>query len=150
MAKPGVVLKRPVGSNGPFGEHAALPTELGERDKPAKSAAKPKGGKPKKASPHPVDKAAERKAALAFEREQTRRDREREKEEAARRKELERRQEAVDKAQAALDGAERAHAKASAEIQAEAEAIEKRSQAEKARWEKERERLKVSLRRARD
>ena len=25
MAKPGVVLKRPVGSEGPFGEHAELP-----------------------------------------------------------------------------------------------------------------------------
>lgn len=29
MAKPGVVLNRPVGSDGPFGEHAALPTGLG-------------------------------------------------------------------------------------------------------------------------
>ena len=26
MAKPGVVLRRPVGSDGPFGEHAELPT----------------------------------------------------------------------------------------------------------------------------
>src|ERR1700684_3795675 len=33
MAKPGVVLKRPVGSDGPFGEHAELPKTLdqGER-----------------------------------------------------------------------------------------------------------------------
>jgi hypothetical protein len=29
MAKPGVVLKRPVGSNGPFEEHAELPDESG-------------------------------------------------------------------------------------------------------------------------
>jgi hypothetical protein len=29
MAKPGVVLKRPVGADGPFGEHANLPTALG-------------------------------------------------------------------------------------------------------------------------
>jgi hypothetical protein len=28
MAAPGVVLKRPVGSNGPFKEHAELPTNL--------------------------------------------------------------------------------------------------------------------------
>lgn len=27
MAKPGVVLKRPVGSKGPFSEHPGLPTE---------------------------------------------------------------------------------------------------------------------------
>ena len=29
MKKPGVVIKRPVGSDGPFGEHAALPKNLG-------------------------------------------------------------------------------------------------------------------------
>jgi hypothetical protein len=29
MAKPGVVLRRPVGSAGSFGEHAELPTDLG-------------------------------------------------------------------------------------------------------------------------
>jgi colicin import membrane protein len=29
MAKPGVVLKRPIGSDGPFTEHADLPTDLG-------------------------------------------------------------------------------------------------------------------------
>jgi hypothetical protein len=28
MAAPGIVLKRPVGSNGPFREHAELPTDL--------------------------------------------------------------------------------------------------------------------------
>src|SRR5512146_3491129 len=28
MAKPGVVLRRPVGSSGPFTEHAGLPTDL--------------------------------------------------------------------------------------------------------------------------
>src|SRR6185369_14527932 len=31
MAKPGVVLRRPVGSNGPFGEHADLPIDLGRQ-----------------------------------------------------------------------------------------------------------------------
>lgn len=40
MAKPGVVLKRPVGSDGPFGEHAELPKNLG-RDAPNKSAREP-------------------------------------------------------------------------------------------------------------
>src|ERR1700747_1790451 len=38
MAKPGVVLKRPVGSNGPFGGHAALPFHLGGGGKGAKAA----------------------------------------------------------------------------------------------------------------
>src|SRR6202012_5733020 len=33
MARPGDVLKRPVGSNGPFGEHAALPKNLGRDER---------------------------------------------------------------------------------------------------------------------
>ena len=52
MSKPGVVLKRPAGSSGPFAEHSDLPSDLGSpgkgrrreshRTKPAKkSAARP-------------------------------------------------------------------------------------------------------------
>ena len=75
MAKPGVMLKRPVGSNGPFKEQAELPTNLGDATaRPSKAARKPAGRKPKKTSPRPADKAAERKAAVAYE--QKRRDRE--------------------------------------------------------------------------
>jgi hypothetical protein len=149
MAKPGVVLRRPVGSNGPFGEHAELPTDLGDPG-PTKTARKSKGGKAKQPSSRPVDKAAQRKAALAFEKEQKRRERERAGEEAARQKERERRQQAVDKAQAALETAEREHAKRVAAIQAEIEVLEKKSQAEDARWGKERGRLEAALRHARD
>ena len=85
MAKPGVVLRRPVGSDGSFGEHAELPTDLGDGERPAKAVRKSKGHKAKKPSSRPVDKAAERKAALAFEKEQKRRERERASEEVARR-----------------------------------------------------------------
>ena len=127
MAKPGVVLRRPVGSDGSFGEHAELPTNLGGGERPTKAARKSKGRKTKKPASRPVDKAAERKAALAFEREQKRRERERAREEAIRQKERERRQQAVDKAQGALDKAEREHATKAAAIQAEVEALEKRS-----------------------
>ncbi len=78
MKKPGVVLKRPVGSDGPFGEHAGLPTDFGDsRGRATKAARKPGGLKTKKNDSHPVDKASERKAALAYEREQKNRDRER-------------------------------------------------------------------------
>lgn len=150
MAKPGVVLKRPVGSNGPFKEHAELPTNLGDAiARPSKAARKPAGRKPKKTSSRPADKAAEQKAAVAYEREQKRRDRERAREEAARQKEREHRQQAVDKAQSALDKAEREHAERAGAIQAEADAIEKRAQAENARWKKEKERLDAALQRAR-
>lgn len=149
MKKPGVVLRRPVGSDGSFSEHAELPTNLGDGKRPTKAARKSKGPKAKKPSSRPVDEAAERKAALAYEREQKLRDVERAREEAARQKERERRQQAVDKAQAALDKAEQNHAKRSAAIQAEVEALEKRSQTEEARWDKEKERLQAVLRRAR-
>ena len=149
MAKPGLVLRRPVGSYGPFGEHAELPTDLGGPG-PRKTPRKSKGSKAKQPSSRPVDKAAERKAALAFEKEQKRRKRERAGEEAARQKERERRQQAVDKAQAALETAEQEHAKRVAAIQAEMEVLEKKSQTEDARWGKERGRLEAALRHARD
>ena len=148
MAKPGVVLRPPVGTDRPFSEHAELPTDLGGGG-PTKAARKSKGPKAKQRSSRPVDKAAERKAALAFEKEQKRRERERASEEAARQKDRERRQQAVDKAQAALNKAEQEHAKRASTIQAEVEALEKRSQTEEARWDKEKERLEAALRRAR-
>src|SRR6201992_3287756 len=56
MAKPGVVLKRPVGSSGPFGEHAELPTGLGRADKPAGTTRNPPARKPEAA--RPANKAA--------------------------------------------------------------------------------------------
>ena len=84
MAKPGVVLKRPVGSTGPFREHAELPDKLGVGGKPKKAPRKPEGRKPKKDAGRPVDEAAERKAVLAYERERKSRERQQAKEEAAR------------------------------------------------------------------
>ena len=71
----------------------------------------------------PADKAAERKAALAYEREQKRRDREREREEAARQKKRERRQRAVAAAQDALSRAKIAHEEKKAAIDNEREAV---------------------------
>src|SRR5580704_18051510 len=150
MAKPGVVLKRPVGSAGSFSEHAELPTDLGDGATPTKAARKSRGRKAKRPPSRPVDKATERNAALAYERKQKHRERERVKEEAARQKERERRQQAVDKAQAQLDKAEGEHAKRAAAIQAEIEALEKKARAEDANWDKERGRLEAVLRRARD
>jgi hypothetical protein len=73
-AKPGVVLRRPVGSDGSFGEHAELPIDLGKVGRPTKVARKPKGAKAKKPSARPADRAAEQKAALAFAKEQKRRE----------------------------------------------------------------------------
>ena|SRR6478736_2786478 len=148
MKKPGVVLRRPVGSNGSFGEHAELPTNLGQGERPTKASRESKGREAKKPASPTVDKAADRKAELAFEKEQRRRERERASEEAARQKERERQQQAVKQARAALEKAELEHAKRAAALQFEAEALQKRLQAEHARWDKDRERLKATLRRA--
>ena len=104
------------------------------------------GRKPQKHTKQATDHAADRKAALAFEKEQKRRERERAKEW---KKERERRQHAVDKAQSALDAARRKHEKNAADIQTQIEVLEEMSQAEDAHWEKERERLEAALRRAR-
>jgi hypothetical protein len=70
MSKPGVVLRRPVGSDGSFGEHAELPTNLGGGGRPTKAFRKSGSPRPTKPTSRPIDKAAERKAALAYEREQ--------------------------------------------------------------------------------
>jgi hypothetical protein len=148
LKKPGIVLRRAVGSDGSFGEHAELPSDLGG-GRPTKATRKSVRHIPKKSPSRPTDKAAERKAALAYEREQKRRDLERAREEAIRHKERKRRQLAVDKAQGALDKAERQHAETAAAIESELEALKERSQAEDARWKKEKERLEAALRRAR-
>jgi hypothetical protein len=147
MAKPGVVLKRPVGSDGPFSEQASLPTDLGRGGKSSGSGGKPKSRKSRAA--RPADSAAERKAALVYEREEKRRQRERAKQEAAAQRDRERRQVAVDKAQAALDEAEREHAETVAAIDAERQAIEKKAESADARWAKKSARLQAALRRAR-
>ena len=150
MAKPGVVLKRPVGSTGPFREHAELPAKLGVGGKPKKAPRKPEGRKPKKDAARPVDEVAERKAALAYERERKSREREQAKEEAARQKERERRQQAIDKAQAALDKAEREHTSRVAALQEQIDTLEKRLRSETLRWQDESQKLKATLREAKN
>ena len=149
MAAPGVVLKRPVGSSGPFKEHAELPTNLASDNISRKAGSRSLRSKPQKHPERAKDHAADREAALAFDKEQKGRERERAKEEAAQRKERERQQKAVDNAQSALDAARREHEKIASKIQSQLEALEEKSQAEGARWEKEKARLEVALRRAR-
>jgi hypothetical protein len=149
MAAPGVVLKRPVGSSGPLKEHAELPTNLAGDNISKRTGSSSVRRKPQKIPKRATDRAADRKAALAFEKEQKRRERERAKEEAAQRKERERRQKAVDTAQSALDAARRKYKKNASDIQAQLEVLEESSRAEEARWEKEKARLEAALRRAR-
>jgi colicin import membrane protein len=145
-AKPGVVLRRPVGSDGAFSEHAELPKELPvDKERTAKPPATPREPPAQR-----VDDKAAREAALAFERERKRRDNERRKEEAAREKERKRREEAIARAETALEEAKRDHETKVEEINRDRAALDRRSQAEDARWEKQKERLETALRRARE
>jgi colicin import membrane protein len=61
-AKPGVVLRRAVGSNGNFSEHAGLPKNLtsGKVKLPEKRAQNPRQ------PPHKSDEKTARKAAIAY------------------------------------------------------------------------------------
>jgi colicin import membrane protein len=148
MAKPGVVLRRPVGSNGVFSEHAALPKDLPiDKMKERRTKSRPKTKEPPARQVH---NQAAREAALAFEREQKRRDIARRKEEAAREKERKRREEAIAKAERALEQAKQEHETKTKKIEYERAALDRRSQAEDARWEKQKEKLEIALRRARD
>jgi colicin import membrane protein len=148
MAKPGVVLRRPVGSNADFSEHAKLPKDL-PIDKVKERPTKPRPKAKELAGPKGDDEAA-REAALAFEREQKRRDTARRKEEAAREKERKRREQVIAKAERALEEAKRDHETKAEEIENDRAALDRRSQAEDARWEKQREKLEIALRRARE
>ena len=147
MAHPGVVLRRPVGSNGAFSEHAELPTDLPvgkAKHAPAKRSAK---------RPEPptmaVDDKTAREAARAFEKEQKRRDSERRRDEARQQQERERRERAIAAAEAALEQARRDHEARLEDIEKDRAALDKRSQAEDARWSKKKEELEAELRKAR-
>jgi colicin import membrane protein len=150
MAKPGVVLKRPIGSDEPFSESAELPTSLLDESpaRPARPSSGRKGPDRKIPGKKTGDKSA-REAALAFEREQKKRENKRAKEEAARAKERERREAVIAKAQEAFDTAEREHHKRAGLIEDQQAELEERAQAEKARWEAQKKKLQDALRRAR-
>lgn len=148
MAKPGVVLRRPVGTNGAFGERSGLPNDLG-------SAARPQPvekHRPKKERPpaKPIDGKAQRRAAAAFERERQRQERQEQKEQAARERERERRDRAIAAAEAALEEARQVHDAAIDEIDRARQSLDRKLEAEEERWAKKKESLEEALQRARD
>ena len=125
MSKPGVVLKRPAGSNGSFAESSDLPDLGGDEVGAIRTRSKAK----KRPTPR-ISESAGRNAALEFEREQKRREAERLREEASRERERERREKAVAKAQAALDEAREAHEARASAIDAERAAVDKKAEDE--------------------
>lgn len=162
MARPGVVLRRPVGTKGAFAENAALPKQLWSvtppKPEPAKAKTKPKAQKPKAHKPKKPkskkEEKADRAAILSFEKAKARRDRARQqqeaREEAKQERERAQRQRGTEKAEAALARAKQRHDDAMAAIEKERDKLDRRAALENERWDAEREDLKHDLRRAKD
>ena len=154
MAKPRVVLQRPVGTIETFREHAELPSDF-DLNKPAKRLNKPtKRARPAANSSlkKKVDDTAGRKAAgkavAAYEKERAKRERRRASQTSCPAKKRERRDRAVEKAQAELEKAQQDHATWAAALDKQRQKVEARMQAEESRWKKVEDRLKDALRRA--
>lgn len=122
LSRPGVVLRRPVGSDASYSEHPALPKSLpaGKRKRPAKTAA-PGGRTQRKSAP--------------------RKERVRKSEEA-------RRDRAIAAAHTALESARRAHQARIADIEKDWAALERRLKSEEVRWRKKKRDLETAVRRA--
>jgi colicin import membrane protein len=140
MAPPRIILKRAVGSDGPFREHAELPKICRLTPSPQASIAR------KKVSRHRARSTIRPLARLRWRSQKSKgtREAERQKEEAATARKQERRQRAIARAEAALEKAKREHDKKLNGIQTERAAIDKR--AEESRWKKLKEKLESALR----
>jgi hypothetical protein len=146
MEKPGVVLRRPVGTDKAFREHADLPTAASLDAPPRGPKARPNQATAPRA--RKVDEKAERRSAAAFEQQQRRRERQRQKQEAAAAKAIARRKAAMEQAEAALEDARREHDETAAAIEKSLAAVQRRAEAEEERWEKVKERLEMAMRKA--
>jgi hypothetical protein len=151
-AKPGIVLKRAVGSQRAFKEQPDLP-DVSTWEKPAqppaqapKTPAKPKPVKavPMKAGPTRPSAAAQSAARLDA-KAQKKREREAARAEAADRKALELRQKAIAKARNALRAAREAHDERVLALEKERVAWERRQREENERWRAQERELTAAL-----
>ena len=148
MARPGVVLRRAVGSNDTFTQNPALPRDFGAQ--PVKRTATKAPPAAKEPPVHKLDDQAAVAAARAYEREEKRREREREREAAARERQRKQRELAIAKAEAAFEEAQRIHETELRKIEEARSALDRRLQAEDARWLKRRATLEAAVARARE
>ena len=144
---PGTVLRRPIGSTGPFKEHADLPKVTAAKVAATKKAAAPK-------RPEPSMRRAERTAkprasvvdldkARGVREKKEMKDRERAEAQAAR--DRVRKERAAKKAMDVLSAARERHAKIVAELERRRAALDAQEEQENERWEKERHRLEAEL-----
>ena len=168
MAQPGLVLKRPVGSNKHFQQNAELPTadslskhwprievprdtvkqSLSKKaDKKAKHKVVATSEKEERKAAAAVEKE-ERKAAAAFEKEERKRELQRRKEKAAAARAQARRHAAIEHANSALEEARRQHDETVASIEKQRQEVERLAEAEEIRWQKLRSGLEAALQKA--
>lgn len=146
QAKPGVVLRRAVGTSGAFSEDAALPDSLPNIRPPVKTVSKPVPKNRGRKKPQPKDNPA---AILSFEAARRKREQERARQEARLAKEEAARKRATGAAETALEEARRAHREIMAGIEREREKIERKDEKESARWQAQLKKLEQAVERAR-
>lgn len=150
MNYPGIVLKRPVGSKGPFKKHAALP-KADLMDTMYMKAAKPE--KIILIKKHFVKEDSnarkkEHKAAEAYERAKQLREIQRQKEDAAGKKLAEKRKAATAKAKRALEEVGSRHEQKISELHKQMATINKEIESEESLWETNRKRLEEAIEKA--
>jgi colicin import membrane protein len=143
VAHPGIVLRRPVGTDGAFRETSELPKVPAD----AKTATASRGRPARPAKAAGTDDAPARKAAQGFDRERRKHEEAQRREEAAEARKRERRSTRIAEAQAAIDAAEEEHDERAAAFEAEHDRIRKRADAEERRWKTRRDKLREALHR---
>jgi colicin import membrane protein len=149
MAKPGVVLRRAVGSTGKFSEHAKLPESLPDVSTGPKSKKLQKPATRTKSDRKPDD-SRDRRAALAVERRQRRREQERRKQENRQLKARARQELAIARAREALAQAADEHRNRIESFEDQRAKLDRQTDAEEQRWDKQRQQLEARLRRIQD
>jgi hypothetical protein len=157
MAAPGVVLRRPVGSDGKFTEKAALP-KAPQEDRKALADPPERADARKKPETKPDEKAnrnaaaalekEKRNAAAALEREQKRQALDRAKAEAERERAKQQRQRMIAKADADFERARNRHEDAMDSMKQRREQLDKDEAAENERWEREQQAHRDALKEA--
>lgn len=146
LDNPGIVLKRPVGTNQKFTVEARLPKSV-MADRPDKPHV---GGRKESKRPSSADSDAEtRKTFAAYERSKKEREATERREEANRVKERERRDAAIRTANEALETAKLQHDAKMLEFQEEREQLDRREAAQETAWDKQRRALEAKLKKAR-
>jgi hypothetical protein len=146
MKNPGVVLRRPVGTTGPFREGAELPEgfSLPKTGKQKSTPHKSKSPQVSKKLPEP-DPEAQRAAIVSFEKEKARREKQRAAQAATAARARKKRDRAIEKAEADLRKASERHDAQVARLEKERASLDRRLDTENKRWGAELRRLEAAL-----